>query len=866
MQRQAFFPFDEPYAPQADAMGQVHLTVGNHGYFAFEGPCGTGKTLAALSPIARLVKSRDFSHKRCVAATPYKQQIEQFLTECKTINASIYESDRQLRTIVLVGKKDLHPYLREDLLEEEDIDEDLDALRERTAELIRHDSSAPLDEDKSRRMADPDLWYSVERARVAFENAQRLVETQRRNAPVDEVDLDALPEDYERGPAQNPDDDDRTYVYWEERSTLETGGVESPLPRSLVRVEDIVDGDPDQLPPDLRGPIDPFFLGLCRYAGRPPFDFDDGEKHTLGKDDLLRESVSRGIDPHECMAVLGSAADVVICNYNHVFQPQSRLLTDQKMGILDTGTALILDEAHNLEERARDLFCDSIGSGTLAVAQGDLSGAEDLLEYGVVSQSGDPDEISLAVKGTVEEAFAEYQDVTVSDLEAFRQLLERLREDVVPEWVTGRFDEWDADWEAALVLEGVPDAFPEEDSIPLERDGGGDELTEALKAAYNDIAYDVWPAGEAPTFEEFVTDLPTIASACIEVWDQSPLSRDVRVYVIAYLLHRWVLEDGTTYHRDLTLERSDYDEPASWDQVYNVSLDLTNCIPADDIAEVLDELGGGVLMSATLEPLDVFADVTGLSELQTSEGREVRTASYETTFPDENRALLTQDLPRYNSQRRGPPTLDEDAMTDTRKQYARTLSDIASTHGNILIGMPSYEEADWLAGYLRENPIVDKPILCDESTGMDETDELLEEFTAGQHKVLTTSLRGTITEGVDYPGDDLHTAVVVGVPIASLGDDLLDSVKDAYADRFGEDQAFEYTYTIPAVRKARQCIGRVIRSADDVGVRAFLDKRYQPRGYQSVHGLLSDREQQELKSVSNVADSTRLFWEIQDGR
>ncbi len=63
-------------------------------------------------------------------------------------------------------------------------------------------------------------------------------------------------------------------------------------------------------------------------------------------------------------------------------------------------------------------------------------------------------------------------------------------------------------------------------------------------------------------------------------------------------------------------------------------------------------------------------------------------------------------------------------------------------------------------------------------------------------------------------------------------------MRRAYDDAFGD--GFTYALTVPAVRKARQAIGRVIRSPDDVGVRVLLDERYARESWDSVRPYLPD--------------------------
>ena len=69
--------------------------------------------------------------------------------------------------------------------------------------------------------------------------------------------------------------------------------------------------------------------------------------------------------------------------------------------------------------------------------------------------------------------------------------------------------------------------------------------------------------------------------------------------------------------------------------------------------------------------------------------------------------------------------------------------------------------------------------------------------------------------------------------------------------------------TVPAVRRARQAIGRVIRGTDEVGVRAFVGRRYTPEGRHSVYPFLPEGEREEFTRMTPDFLSGQLdaFWQ-----
>jgi len=70
----------------------------------------------------------------------------------------------------------------------------------------------------------------------------------------------------------------------------------------------------------------------------------------------------------------------------------------------------------------------------------------------------------------------------------------------------------------------------------------------------------------------------------------------------------------------------------------------------------------------------------------------------------------------------------------------------------------------------------------------------------------------------------------------------------------GTETGWRYAVEIPTVRKTRQALGRVIRSPEEVGVRALLDRRYSRSaksdlGKYSVNGTFPHEEREELIDI-----------------
>ena len=189
------------------------------------------------------------------------------------------------------------------------------------------------------------------------------------------------------------------------------------------------------------------------------------------------------------------------------------------------------------------------------------------------------------------------------------------------------------------------------------------------------------------------------------------------------------------------------------------------------------------------------------------------------------------------------------------------LDVLENAEGNSMICMPSYAEAKWIGKIVDEK--LDIPVYIDQSSTNDETIRMKRQFEQEESAVLTTSLRGTLTEGVDYSGDRLSNVIICGVPLTYPYSDHALAIQTAYAIRFGRANAFDYSFSVPAIYKTRQAIGRVIRNSEDVGTRVLLDERYgEDGGPKSVRNLLSDQEQSEFISVDPdmIGTVVEAFW------
>ena len=114
---------------------------------------------------------------------------------------------------------------------------------------------------------------------------------------------------------------------------------------------------------------------------------------------------------------------------------------------------------------------------------------------------------------------------------------------------------------------------------------------------------------------------------------------------------------------------------------------------------------------------------------------------------------------------------------------------------------------------------------------------------------------GIFSEGIDLKNDSLIGAIIVGtgIPQVCCERELLKN----YFDEKGEN-GFDYAYRYPGMNKVLQSAGRVIRTADDIGVVILLDERFLEPQYRRM--FPREWSQYETVNVEEVSNKVEKFW------
>ena len=268
--------------------------------------------------------------------------------------------------------------------------------------------------------------------------------------------------------------------------------------------------------------------------------------------------------------------------------------------------------------------------------------------------------------------------------------------------------------------------------------------------------------------------------------------------------------------------------------------------PAQNLQNCLNRGISAVFLSATLLPVRYYMSL--LSS---------RTDNYAVAIPspfDRNNRLLLigQDVSTLYTRR-------------TAGEYEKIADYIyaaaSARRGNYLAFFPSYQMLQNVSEifsekYPEEQTAVQEPYMEEK-----QREEFLRMFQSapqeGTGRIGFCVMGGIFSEGIDLTGERLIGAIIVGTGIPQIGEER-ELLKNYYDRKNGS--GFDYAYRIPGMNKVLQSAGRVIRTARDRGVILLLDSRFDMQENRKLFPA-DWREDVRLCSLSNVKDSLQGFWQ-----
>ena len=115
---------------------------------------------------------------------------------------------------------------------------------------------------------------------------------------------------------------------------------------------------------------------------------------------------------------------------------------------------------------------------------------------------------------------------------------------------------------------------------------------------------------------------------------------------------------------------------------------------------------------------------------------------------------------------------------------------------------------------------------------------------------------GIFSEGIDLKNDSLIGAIVVGTGIPQVCPER--EILKQYFDEM-DGNGFDYAYRYPGMNKVLQSAGRVIRTAEDIGIVVLLDERFENPSYRRL--FPREWELCEKVTLETIGRRVERFWD-----
>ncbi|VVB84930.1 ATP-dependent DNA helicase [uncultured archaeon] len=248
--------------------------------------------------------------------------------------------------------------------------------------------------------------------------------------------------------------------------------------------------------------------------------------------------------------------------------------------------------------------------------------------------------------------------------------------------------------------------------------------------------------------------------------------------------------------------------------IEGITLEVRNIDPAVPMQEICTSHACCILISGTLSPVDSYARYY-FGDIP------VTTLALPNNFPKEKRLIFcTNDTTTAFSMRQD---------RDNNARICNYIKVFCEVGGNLAIYFPSYQILETYAG-LTIPHIPGRKIFIEPRDTTDASSALSDFLSLpaqGKSGVLFAVCGGKWSEGLDYRGEMLNGAMVIGLPLAPFNR-VRKMMIEYFRHKFGEEGEF-LCYTLPAINRSLQALGRVLRTPEDRGVLVFGERRFLER-------------------------------------
>jgi len=242
-----------------------------------------------------------------------------------------------------------------------------------------------------------------------------------------------------------------------------------------------------------------------------------------------------------------------------------------------------------------------------------------------------------------------------------------------------------------------------------------------------------------------------------------------------------------------------------------VNLELVALDPRRITLPILNACWASIHLSGTLQPISAHIDLVGLP-------KSVETRILPSPFSQENMLCVIS---------KGVTTALRYRSYDMFRKIGERIAEVCwATPHNVGVFVSSYTVLNALID-IKIEEMVNKKVFYERSNfSSSENDSLVRSFkdAADEGALLIGVLGGRNSEGEDYPGWEMESVVIIGVPFAQPN--LREEARINYFESRFPGRGRKYGYILPAMRSAAQAAGRPVRRLTDKGAIVFLDDRY----------------------------------------
>lgn len=521
--------------------------------------------------------------------------------------------------------------------------------------------------------------------------------------------------------------------------------------------------------------------------------------------------------PFEMCLDMSLFADAIICDYNYLFDPHVYL--KRFFGEGAGGNYLFLiDEAHNLLERGREMYSAVLLKEKFLELRRELKQTimSEMAER--KAKSGVSGQLTLDVT---------FGATGMSDVSEVPE---------IPETPVGGRRRG----KSVLVRQG----YAEKINYQLEK----------CNQVMLEMKRECEQAGILQSIDELLPPLMRLQTAMDDYLDEQEEEQlPVRellldfYFEVSHFLEIYELVDENYIIYDRMCDDGDF----------MVKLFCVN--PAENLKNCMKRGRSTILFSATFLPIQYYKKLLG------GEPEDYEVYAQSVFRPEKRMLLIAEDVTSKYTRR-------------SEKEYqniALYIEEIVKNrHGNYMVFCPSYAFLQMVYQIYVENFGGDERECMIQGEYMTEAEResFLGRFRGNEELDLQAEiameieqedrvligfcvLGGIFSEGIDLKNDSLIGAIIVGTGFPQVCFER--EILKGFFEENGEN-GFDYSYRYPGMNKVLQAAGRVIRTVEDVGIVALLDERF----LQPVYRKMFPREWSHYETVrlDTVAKRVEHFW------